>query len=403
MATILIVDDCPGNRQHFATPLERRGHRLLEASDTANAMALARKERPHLIIANARVPMKDGFKIVHGLKSDRNLAKTRIILYSDSDFRSDAIALTHAIDIPLFLPKPKDPEEIVSMVDLVLKGTDESVGSGDVVSRRKDRGHPGPSTDVENPGAAELQRLTAENERLAAELRTGEQELKRETERREQAEQKLLKFQEWYDLGFGAANYNRLQAIFENTLDAILLADGDQRFVEANPAACQMLGYTRQELLQMNLPDITSPEDRELANDLWRQFLATGGLRGEYTILCKDGTSLEVEYRAVANALPGLHLSLLQDITERKSVEKQLRESEERFRQLAEHIGEVFWLVDPTQAVPVYVSPAYERIWGRSREDLRRSPYSWTEAIHPADRGRVKESADKMFDPGFPR
>ncbi len=66
-----------------------------------------------------------------------------------------------------------------------------------------------------------------------------------------------------------------------------------------------------------------------------------------------------------------------------------MRESETRFRQLAEHIREVFWLATADQREILYVSPAYQALWGRDPERLKISPFEWAEAIHPHDRERV--------------
>lgn len=54
---------------------------------------------------------------------------------------------------------------------------------------------------------------------------------------------------------------------------------------------------------------------------------------------------------------------MLRDISERKRMDVSLRESEERFRQLAEHIDAVFWLTSPDKSEVLYVSPAFEAIW----------------------------------------
>jgi len=83
-------------------------------------------------------------------------------------------------------------------------------------------------------------------------------------------------------------------------------------------------------------------------------------------------------------------LSVLED--EKRSTQK-LRESEERFRQLAENINEVFWIIDPSKQQMVYVSPAYEKIWGQSCASLYANPQSWLEAIHPQDRPQVLKMA----------
>ena len=70
-----------------------------------------------------------------------------------------------------------------------------------------------------------------------------------------------------------------------------------------------------------------------------------------------------------------------------------MRESEERLRQLAENITEsVFWMSEPTAMKTLYVSPAYERIWGRSCDSLGDNFREWIEAIHPDDRQQVQTS-----------
>jgi len=79
----------------------------------------------------------------------------------------------------------------------------------------------------------------------------------------------------------------------------------------------------------------------------------------------------------------------------------ELKENESKFRELAEAIREVFWIVSPDCSKLHYVSPAYEEVWGRSLESVYKNPLSFTEAISPEDRPRVLEALKKMATDGM--
>jgi PAS domain S-box-containing protein len=85
------------------------------------------------------------------------------------------------------------------------------------------------------------------------------------------------------------------------------------------------------------------------------------------------------------------HIGLSADITERQRAEQALRHSEEKFRQLAENVKEVFWMMPPSAGEILYISPAYEQVWGRTCDSLYQNPMSRADAIHPDDRERAHE------------
>ena len=97
------------------------------------------------------------------------------------------------------------------------------------------------------------------------------------------------------------------------------------------------------------------------------------------------------------DALRGQLAHLKQALSEQVQAERhwhelraQLSASEERFRQLAESIEEVFWIATPDKSQTIYVSPGYEKIFGRTCQSLYERPRSFLEAIHPGDRSRVE-------------
>ena len=85
------------------------------------------------------------------------------------------------------------------------------------------------------------------------------------------------------------------------------------------------------------------------------------------------------------------------DISDRKQAEAALRDREEQFRQLAENIREVFFLSAPDFSQMFYISPAYEDVWGCSRESLYEHPGSWFDSMHPYDRDRVTEALARQL------
>jgi PAS domain S-box-containing protein len=125
----------------------------------------------------------------------------------------------------------------------------------------------------------------------------------------------------------------RLQAFFDTAMDAILFNDEEWRYVDANPAASELLGYSREEILQSRCGDFTAPEEREAVFASWGPMKATGRVSGDRRIIRKNGEIREVEFRSVA-VRPGLYCSFLSDITERKAAERGLHQLSGRLLQL---------------------------------------------------------------------
>jgi PAS domain S-box-containing protein len=246
----------------------------------------------------------------------------------------------------------------------------------------------------------------------------------------------------------------RLAAIIDNAPEGIVVVDAKARVVLANPAAARLYnraipasrefdGFAEVQICYPggrpyaagDVPLTRSALHGETLNNVdliiaWpggrrRDLLvntapicgADGGISGAVGIF-QDITPRrrlqeqlrqahdELEKRVEERTAELLRLSEKRwaEIVKRRKAERELRTSEERFRQLAENIHEVFWLIDPTNLQLLYVSPAFEELWGRLPRALYDRPQLFWDTVHPEDRDALSaefedgwEEHDKEF------
>lgn len=190
-----------------------------------------------------------------------------------------------------------------------------------------------------------------------------------------------------------------LEQTFASLEDAVLVLDTSRVILNCNASTERIFGYTKEELIGKETDFLhVSIESFEKFGDTITQALGDQDfITFEYQMKRKDGTVFPTEH-TIKKFLSDIDsknytVSVVHDITERKKMQEALVEGEARFSQLAEHIHEVFWMSDVNKNQMLYVSPGYERIWGRTCDNLYESPQTWMESIHPDDRERIRNAA----------
>jgi PAS domain S-box-containing protein len=201
---------------------------------------------------------------------------------------------------------------------------------------------------------------------------------------RKRAEAALLEKEEMFRAMFEVASVGMAQA--DPTTG---------RFLLVNRRMCEITGYSDAELLRLRVPDITHPEDRARDWALFQRVVRgeAPNYRLEKRYVRKDGTTAWVNVNMAlirdAAGQPVRTMATIEDISERKLAEAALRESEERYRLLADNVEDFVTVLD-THENRLYISPSCYRVTGWKPEEVMGTP--WDARLHPEDIPLIKQS-----------
>ncbi|MCP4248962.1 MAG: PAS domain-containing protein [bacterium] len=172
----------------------------------------------------------------------------------------------------------------------------------------------------------------------------------------------------------------------------LVVLDRRGTILDANLTLAAALGVPRSDLIQAALSGFLTPTDRAaFHHHLDDVFSARGRHSCEVRLNASDGTLLRVDSVAHDDGEEVRCSAALSPVQPAEG-EGSLHRSDELFRQLAENVNEVFWLTDWIHRELLYVSPAYERIFGHSCQRLYANRHSWHDLIHEEDRQRVAQA-----------
>jgi PAS domain S-box-containing protein len=188
---------------------------------------------------------------------------------------------------------------------------------------------------------------------------------------------------------------DRYRDLVEHSQDLLCTHDLEGKLLSTNPAPARILGYESAELLKIPMRELIAPEYREQFDQYLVRLKTAGMDKGLMAVVTRTGGRRIWEYNNTlrTEGVPSpIVRGMAHDITDRIRAEREMRASEERFRQLAENIREVFYLTDLQRHCSLYISPAYEEVWGRTCQSLYEDLESFMEAIYPDDRDAARRA-----------
>lgn len=308
---VLLINDSSFQLESLRLFLTKNGFIVETANEGRLALEMVSLNPPDLVISDVVMPGIDGVELCKRLKADPATSEIPVLLLTGLRYNDAGVVegLEAGADDYLELDAPPS---------LLLKKAER------LVSQHRER----------------LARLRAEADRKKA-----LENLKDAVELRE--------------------------AIFQGSRDAIFISNAQSEFMIVNRAACEMTGYSSEELFKMRIPDLHEEVDLKAFRKFHDRIMSGEDIVSEAKILRKDGKKVTTEFnnrRIFISGRPCMH-TVARDVTERNQMEEALRQSEEQYRDLYENANDIIYTLD-LDGNFTSANKAAERLFGYSREEL---------------------------------
>ena len=336
MKRALIVDDIKENLYLLESLLKGNGYATVSACNGAEALGLALKDPPDIIIADILMPVMDGYTLCREWKKDNVLKNIPFVFYTATYTHPKDGEFALSLGADKFIIKPQEPENFMSIIEQVLS----EFRNGKIQSSKPvDSSEVAMLKEYNETLIRKMEDRMLKSEEAEKKIRIYATQLENEIEHRKQVEKVIQQSEEKY------------RRIFENVQDVYYEATIEGTIIEVSPSI-EILskgGYHRDDLIGKSMNDFYSVTGSR--NTLLVSLQERGSVTDfEVNLKNRDGSivpcSISAKIQFNTNGRPSKIIGSMRDITERKRVEEILIENEAKYRTLVTQSPDGIFIVD---------------------------------------------------------
>ncbi len=351
MRKILVVDDEEISRRYLKTLFEDRGFSVYTAKNGMEALRIAKKDPPDIVVSDILMPVMDGFKLCKQWKSDDRLKKIPLVFLTGNFVSKEDEELARSIGANLVIQKTRMPGELSSRIeDILTKPESQLTGMEDAIK------------------ASETDFLEKYSEAISKKLDEKTRELKEINTRLEASEREYRSF-------------------FENAAEGLLRTTKEGRILMANPAFCRMLGYESFEDLTAFVTDVSlqlyvNTEDRRRLLRILEQRKTVLGFETRYRRKDESPVWVRLNMRAAFHGEDlAYYEGIVEDVTDRKRAEDELYTERQKFLTLAENAPFGMLLIDRNGNF-AYINEMFKELFGYELNEIPNGR-EWFRKLYP--------------------
>ncbi len=296
---ILIVDDIKENLRLLRKIIESMDYNVQEAANGKEGLEIARLQNPDLIISDILMPVMDGFRFCKGVKKDNKLKNIPFIFYTATYTSKKDEEFALKLGAEKFIIKPLEPNKFIKIIQSIVRDVEKG------------------KVKIKEPALKEDKEVfKLYSERLVNKLEERMLDLENEVTNRKQATKTLKESEEKY------------RTLVEKMEEGIASVDENENFTFVNQATCKIFGYSKKEILKMNLKDLTTPQEFKRVRQQTSVRKTGKPSKYELKIITKDGSHSIISVTSSPlfdnNKKYLGAFGIFQDITERKQAEERI-------------------------------------------------------------------------------